>query len=189
MIIATHIVLVGYGHWLPNDLRGSYSKDVHAPRIAELGPLHEGRKPIQPHPSELREFHEQAEEALHYPVHWFSPEERAAIRDVFSLAHKEHRLTSYACAILQDHVHILVRRHAMDHKMIHDLLKKYAIKAVRQCGHLPANHPVFNAGQATFFKDTPPKVCGCVQYIVDNFTKHRLPVERYEFVKEYSDWR
>ena len=42
MVIAHHIILTGYGHWLPNDPRGSMSREVHSARIAELGPDHDG---------------------------------------------------------------------------------------------------------------------------------------------------
>jgi len=188
IIIASHIVLVGYGHWLPNDPRGSHSKSVGAPHIAELGPLHQGRKPVQPSTPELREFHKRAATALNYPVHWFSSEERGAIRDAFARIHKEHRLTSYACAILPNHIHILTRRHALRGQSIHDLLKKDASEAVRRCGLLPAEHPVFNAGQAVFFKPEPSWVRECATYIMDNFAKHNLPEERYDFVREYDGW-
>ena len=186
--MATHIVLLGYGHWLPNDLRGSHSETVHIPQVAELGPLHKGRKIVQPPASELREFHRQAEEALRHTVHWFSLEDRDAIRDAFARIHKEHRLTSYACAILPNHVHILVRRHALQGHRIHDLLKQHAAEAVRHNANLSAEHPVFSAGRGTQYKFTPAEVYSCARYIANNFAKHKLPYERYEFVKEYDGW-
>jgi len=189
MVIATHIILIGYGHWLPNDPRGSYSKNVFIPHIAELGPLHQGRNPVQPSAPELREFHQQAKTALTFPVHWFSLEERAVIRDTFAEFHKEHRITSYACAILPNHIHILVRRHFLSGQKIHNLLKACAGEALKRGGFLPVAHPVFNAGQATHFKDTPSLTYECARYIADNFAKHNLPEERYEFVSEYNGWR
>ncbi|MCL2700883.1 MAG: hypothetical protein FWE88_04220 [Phycisphaerae bacterium] len=173
---------------MPNDPRGSYSQNVFMPHIAKLRPLHEGRNPVQPRPAELREFHGRAKTALNYPVHWYSPEERDGIREAFVRIHQEHRLTSYACAILPNHIHILVRRHALRGQVIHDLLKQCASDAVKRCGFLSAEHPVFNAGQGVFFKPTPPQVRGCVRYIVDNFAKHHLPREHYDFVSEYDGW-
>jgi len=188
-MIATHVVLLGYGHWLPNDPRGSHSKTVYAPRIAELGLLHEGRKAVQPSAAELRGFHGHAEEALYYPVHWFSPEDRDAIRDEFARVHKEHRLTCYACAILPNHVHVLIRRHALRGSAIHDLLKQHAATAVRRSAQLPTEHPVFTAGRGTQYKFTPAEMYSCARYIAQNFAKHKLPEERYEFVKEYDGWK
>jgi len=186
MILATHFILIGYGHWLPNDVRGSYSQTVFAPRIAELGPLHHGRKPVQPSGPELRTFHKHAETALRYPVHWFSPEERTAIRDALAPLHKAQRLVCHACAILLNHVHILIRRNFLHPKTIHDLLKDTAAQAVRQMGRLSANHPVFNAGHGIHYKSAPWEVRQCATYIRDNFKKHRLPEERYEFVSDYT---
>ncbi|MCL2701853.1 MAG: hypothetical protein FWE88_09220 [Phycisphaerae bacterium] len=152
MIIATHIILSGYGHWLPNDLRGSHSKTVFAPRIAELGSLHAGAKATPPPVVALREFHKQARTALTFSVHWFSPEERAAIRDAFAQLHQEHRLTSYACAILPDHIHLLVRRHFLNAKKIHALLKECASEAVRRCGLFTRGTSRFQHGSGDFFQ-------------------------------------
>ena len=189
MVIATHIILVGYGHWVPNDPRGSHSKDVYIPHIAELGPLRNG--PVTASPSSLAShgFYKRAHAALHHAIHWFSPEERDAIRDAFTQCHKEYRLTSYACAVLPNHIHILVRRHALRDKEIHALLKKCASDAVKRCGVLPAEHPVFSAGIGTHFRSTPAQMYECVRYIMDNFPKHNLPMERYDFVREYNGWQ
>jgi len=186
MILATHVVLVGYGHWMPNDARGSYSETVYAPQIAELGPVHHGRKPIQPSRQELREFHKQAEKALYYPVHWFSPEERTAIRDALARLCREQRFVCHACAILPNHIHILIRRNGLHPKVIHALIKECASQAVKRGGWLSAEHPVFNAGVSTPYKSTPSEVRQCAKYIRDNFKKHNLPEERYEFVSDYT---
>ena len=68
MVLAYHIVLTGYGHWLPNDIRGSLSHTIHSPALAELGDIHYGRKPVQPSRAELRGFHKRAKEKLYYSV-------------------------------------------------------------------------------------------------------------------------
>ena len=185
MILATHIILTGYGHWLPNDARGSYSKVVFAPEIAEIGPIHYGRKPVQPSKQELREFHQQAGEVLAHPVHWFSPKERAAIRDAFARLCVEQRFICHACAIMPNHIHILIRRNFLPPVKIHDLLKQCAIQAVKNCGQIPPDHPVFSAGTGTKRKDTPQEVQQCVTYIQSHFQKHRVPEEQYPFVTEY----
>ena len=48
MVIAYHLVWTAYGTWLPNDPRGSGSRAVFTPAIAELGPAHYGRRKVQP---------------------------------------------------------------------------------------------------------------------------------------------
>lgn len=71
IIIAHHLVLMGYGHWFPNDIRGSGSDEIRKELIRELGEIHHGRKRIQPSKPELRAFHRLAEPLLEQPVLWF----------------------------------------------------------------------------------------------------------------------
>ena len=48
LVIAYHLIWTAYGWWLPNDPRGSGSKEIACDPIAELGELHFGRKQLQP---------------------------------------------------------------------------------------------------------------------------------------------
>ena len=41
MVVGHHLVWTAYGWWLPNDPRGSWSRAVRVPRVAELGVLHQ----------------------------------------------------------------------------------------------------------------------------------------------------
>lgn len=79
MILAHHLILTAYGHWLPNDPRGSMSERTHTPRIRELGPAHYGRKSAQPGRGKLRGFYRKAERRLAYPTLWFDSAERRAV--------------------------------------------------------------------------------------------------------------
>lgn len=56
MVVGYHLIWTLYGWWLPNDPRGSSSHEIRVERIADLGELHHGRKPVQPLPEVLREF-------------------------------------------------------------------------------------------------------------------------------------
>jgi len=80
MILAHHIILTGYGHWLPNDPRGSMSKKVYAEEIAELAEIHFGRREDQPTIETLREFSREAQKRLAHPMLWFDDAGREAIR-------------------------------------------------------------------------------------------------------------
>ncbi len=71
IIIAHHLVLMGYGHWFPNDIRGSGSDEIRKELIRELGEIYHGRKRVQPLKTELRDFHRRAEPLLKQPVLWF----------------------------------------------------------------------------------------------------------------------
>jgi hypothetical protein len=48
VVKAAHLVLTGYGHWLPNDPRGSGSEEIRKLGLEMLGPIHFGSKRVQP---------------------------------------------------------------------------------------------------------------------------------------------
>ncbi len=48
MVIGYHLISTPCGWWLPNDPCGSSSHTIRVEKIAALGELHHGRKPIQP---------------------------------------------------------------------------------------------------------------------------------------------
>jgi hypothetical protein len=113
MILAHHIILTGYGHWLPNDPRGSLSKDFRNPSLAPLGQIRYGRESVQPSSSEIRTFYANAKPKLQYPTLWFDPRQRRSIGDAIGDVVRRARLTCYACAVMSDHAHLVVRRHRM----------------------------------------------------------------------------
>lgn len=48
MVVGYHLIWTAYGCWLPNDPRGSTSRDVRSVQLQDLGELHFGRKKMQP---------------------------------------------------------------------------------------------------------------------------------------------
>jgi hypothetical protein len=113
-VIAYHLIWTNYGTWLPNDLRGSGSRSVYTPILAELGEAHFGRKVLQPARSKVRAFYEEAEPLLQFPVLRWNAEQLNEIGDAFSETIRSHQYTCYACAILADHVHVVIRKHKHD---------------------------------------------------------------------------
>jgi hypothetical protein len=114
MVIAYHLIWTNYGTWLGNDPRGSGSREVYTPVLAELGEVHFGRKKLQPARSVVREFYDEAEPRLQFPVLRFNVEHRDVIGQAFEEAVKGHCYTCYACAIMPDHVHLIIRKHKHD---------------------------------------------------------------------------
>ena len=53
-VIGHHLILTGYAHWLPNDVRGSGSDEVRGEELRPLGQIYYGRKEVQPPREELR---------------------------------------------------------------------------------------------------------------------------------------
>ncbi len=101
-IIAHHLIWTLYGHWLPNDLRGSGSDELYDKKFAPLGPIYHGRKPNREQPArqELREFHRQAELLLNFSRFWIDDAKRQAIGDALARVISERKYTVWACADL-----------------------------------------------------------------------------------------
>lgn len=188
MVIAHHLILTGYGHWLPNDPRGSMSVQVYTPELAGLAEAHFGRRRVQPSREELRAFYRVAAQRLAYPILWFAPAMRdiiaAAIGDVI----EREKLTCYACAVLTNHVHLLIRRHRLSGKDILKRLKEGATAMARSSPSVPDDHPVFSADECILFKSDVPSMKNCIRYIHDNYPKHGLRPVVHEFVIPYNNW-
>jgi Transposase IS200 like len=110
-VIAYHLIWTNYGTWLANDPRGSGSHSVNTPELAGLGAVHYGRKKFQPRRSEVRAFHAEAEELLSFSVIRFDEHQRNTIGESFAEVAQKFKYTCYACAIVPDHVHLVIRKH------------------------------------------------------------------------------
>ena len=187
-VIAHHLVLTGYGHWLPNDPRGSMSEEVRRENIATLGERHFGRKLKQPSREALRAFHRRAKEELEHSMLWWGDAERQAIVEAFARAIRVEKLTCYACAVLQNHAHLLVRRHRLNGDELVTLFKDVARETIRTLGLASVDHPVFSADSCHVFKDNPRAVRTCVTYIQDNYCKHHLSPIVCDAITKYDDW-
>jgi hypothetical protein len=188
MVIAHHLIWTAYGYWLPNDPRGSMSKMIACDVIAELGELHYGRKNVQPSNREVQEFHRAARSVLKHPLLDFSISDFAIIADALAEAIREHKYTCYACAIMPEHVHILIRKHK---HLAEDMLDNCQQSSrLRLCivGLRPDDHPVWGGPGWKVFLDTPADVRRTIHYIEGNPPKWHLPRQHWPFVKEYDGW-
>lgn len=189
-IIAHHLIWTLYGHWLPNDLRGSGSEKLDYEKLSQLGPIHQGRKPIeqQPNRRELSEFQQQAEPLLKYKKFWMNDEIRAHLADSFRETIRNESYTVYACAILANHVHMVIRKHRDNAlAMWHKLADASGIR-LRSELTLSPTHPVWAARPYKVFLYTPNDVHRCVKYVEQNPDKEKLAPQSYDFVTEYNNW-
>src|SRR4051794_7574141 len=111
IVIAHHLIWTAYGWWLPNDPRDSGSQQLRNNIFGELGALHFGRKRVQPAGTEVRGFYDKARNVLRFELRTFSPKERRLIGEVFGHVIAAERYTCYACVVMPDHVHLLLRKH------------------------------------------------------------------------------
>lgn len=188
MVIGYHLVWTAYGWWLPNDPRGSMSKTINRDVLCELGELHYGRKRVQPTSRVIREFYENAKGLLHYPSLHFTVDEVQSIALSFAQAIQNERYTCFACAIMPDHIHILIRKHCdLAEKMIENL-QLASCKEIRALGTRDRFHSVWGGCGWKVFLNSADDIRRTVKYIEDNPIKARIPAQQWEFVTPYDNW-
>lgn len=189
LVIGYHLIWTAYGTWLPNDPRGSGSRFVVNDVLNELGELHYGRKKVQPESREIQVFYEKAAPLLKYPVFAFGPEEIQAISQSFETCITENKYTCYACAIMPDHVHILIRKHRDQAEDMMGNLRNSSLLALTERGFGGMGHPVWTGGLGwKVFLDHPDEIRRTIRYIQNNPIKGGLGPQVWEFVKEYDGW-
>src|SRR6185437_8771356 len=111
IVIAHHLIWTLYGWWLPNDPRGSCSRTVRFDALKDLGTLHYGRKRVQPASRDIRAFYAQASLMLKHPLLDLTSAAIKSCAAGFASAIRDQNYTCYACAVLSDHVHLIIRKH------------------------------------------------------------------------------
>ena len=185
MIIAHHLVLMGYGHWLPNDIRGSGSDSIRNEILQQLGDIHHGRKWIQPAREELKSFHQKAKPLLEQDVVWFDDAMRSIVANSFALSAQQFGYTIYACAVLRNHAHLVVQRHKHAHDVMWRTFAEGSRQSLRVVAELSERHRVWGERPYSKFLYTPHDVVTRIDYVEGNPVKEGLPGQRWEFVKKY----
>lgn len=188
MVAAYHLIWTAYGWWLPNDPRGSTSHEIRVEQIADLGELHHGRKPVQPLPRDLREFYERAGAVLKHDLLTFENPDVEVIAGSFRRAIVEQKYTCYACAIMHDHVHALIRKHKHHAEDMIKNLQDESRADLIAAGRRPAGHPVWGGPGWKVFLWTQADMVRTEKYIEGNPTKARQPAQKWDFVKPYDGW-
>jgi REP element-mobilizing transposase RayT len=183
-----HLIWTAYGWWLPNDPRGSSSHEIRVEKIADLGPLHFGRKTIQPSGNEIKEFYQNAADVLTHPLLTFTDQEIDLIGVSFDRVIQEHHYTCYECAIMPDHVHILIRKHRDSAEMMIENLQQASRQDLINHGHRAPTHPVWGGPGWKAFLYKQEDFVRVIEYVRNNPLKIGKPRQRWGFVKEYDGW-
>lgn len=188
MVAAYHLIWTIYGYWLPNDPRGSMSHSIYSERIAELGAAHFGRKRLQPEAYEIDAFRRLAAERLKHDLRMFSDDEITVVGAAFGRAIAEHGYTCYACAVMPDHVHLVIRKHRHRSETMIENLQTISRKALIESGRFPKSHPVWGGPGWWPFLNTQNDIRRVIRYVEENPIKARRPAQTWEFVKAYDGW-
>jgi REP element-mobilizing transposase RayT len=195
-ILAVHLCWGAYGFWLPNDPRGSGSEYVWSDALREFG---EATKVEDRSRSVARKTHDrqrrlEAKESLKYPAVQFSGIQARAIGRGFGPFARKYELAVWACAILPEHVHLVVGPH---HIHAHDLAKRLKAAATADLkaeglhpfGHLTkpngSTPKCWQRGAWAKFLFDEPAVRREIRYVEDNPLKEGKPRQGWWFVQEY----
>ncbi len=190
MIIGFHLIWTTYGHWFPNDPRGSWSQEVWKPNLRDLAPIDGQRNVVRPAvvgEVQLQGFLDRARSRLKGDVVNLSPAEIAAVGEVFAGIATSIDLSVWACAIMTNHVHIVVQRHGLSYERIVNRLKGQAGQRVRMLRGLPATAvraervPIWTEKYWVRYIDSSAKMVQAIAYV-----KHNLPEDtpqEWGFVK------
>jgi REP element-mobilizing transposase RayT len=188
MVAGYHLIWTAYGWWLPNDPRGSTSHEIRMVHIEPLGELHRGRKIIQPSSREIREFYERARRMLRHELLTFTPNDFELIAQAFAGVVAEKKYTCYACAIMPDHVHMLIRKHRYKAEQMIEDMQIASRQALIRARRRPPLHPVWGGPGWNVFLETRKDFERTVGYIERNPPKAGLPAQMWAFVKPYDGW-
>jgi REP element-mobilizing transposase RayT len=186
VVAGYHLIWTIYGSWLPNDPRGSSSKEIRNAAIADLGELHFGRKQVQPAGREIREFYDAAIGRLKHPVRPFGDAEISILGQTFGDVILKHAYTCYACAILPDHVHILIRKHRDLAEIMIENLQDASRLATQEAWNI--DHPIWGGCGWKVFLETAHDIRRVIAYINKNPTKANRCSQSWDFVKPYDGW-
>ena len=188
MIAGYHLVWTAYGWWLPNDPRGSSSHEIRCAEIVGLGELHHGRKKVQPAAGDIRNFYEAALRILKHPLLKFTDEEILQLGNEFAEVVRGSGYTCYACAIMPDHVHVLIRKHRDKAERMIERFQDASREVLIARGRRSAEHPVRGNPGWKVYLDTRQEIQRVVKYIDDNPIKARHPAQSWSFVTLYDGW-
>ncbi len=185
VVRASHLILTGYGHWLPNDPRGSGSTELRKLGLQQFGEIHHGRKRVQPPRSELRAFYRAAEPALKHDTIWFDESHRIAIAINVCATIKRCGYTLWAFAVLRNHIHLLLRTHRDDSLTMLCNIAEDSHDALHERRLAPVDHPVWSARPHKVYLKTSDDLRGRIKYVNDNPMKEGLPPQRWDFVTPF----
>jgi len=176
MIIAYHAIFTTYGTWLPNDPRGSYSKEIYNEQLRMLGKVKYGRQNPIPAKDRLIRFWTAATPHISRRPFFVDDNSRPIIAAGFSKVVQRLAVKIAACAIMNDHVHILALRSKHRIEYIVNQLKGAATRALK------LEHTPWSRGCWKVFISDEKALEAAVKYIQANPTYAGLPTQSWDFI-------
>jgi REP element-mobilizing transposase RayT len=195
-VIAYHIAMSFYGFWLPNDPRGSGSRRVWSEALKPFGPATHVASNVsvaeRPHDHRLRQL---AKSALKHEPILLDGRQARSVATGFKQFLTVHRIECYACAILPDHVHLVIGQTTRSIDRCLTGLKAAAVHQLNIDGLHPCSQALnesggisklFARGGRHVFLFDETSVASRVQYVNDNPVEAGLPKQTWHFVVPFA---
>jgi REP element-mobilizing transposase RayT len=197
MVRAYHIIISCYGFWLPNDPRGSWSTWVRSWELFRYGGP---ATKVQTHRSVAGAPHNRQlrlamkKHLQRAPVVFTGAQARSVALGIGHAA-REGGYIILACAVLKDHVHVVVARDGRLSEQIRSHLKRAASKQLREDRLHPfANDPQtdgslpspWSRGGWQVFLDSPEDIRRAIEYVENNPVREGLRRQRWSFVTAFE---
>ena len=193
MIHGYHVIFGAYGFWLPNDPRGSYSDFVGKWELVRFGRATKTlvRKELSPEEDAERIA---AKQSLRYPSVQFTGLQAQAIGAGFAESASKGRFTIWACAILPEHVHLVLARDRFSAEQMGNFLKGSATKLLRN-RQLDPLASMIKSGikppspwaerRWKIFLDSEESIRNAIAYVNENPIKEGKPPQTWSFVEPF----
>jgi REP element-mobilizing transposase RayT len=191
MIIGFHLTWTTYGHWFPNDPRGSWSDEVWKPQLEAIRELDAERRIIEPESvpqEELQAFLDAARTQLKWPTVQLAETEVPVAAKSFAQAASLIGLEIFACAIMSNHVHLVVERHRDSYERIVNRLKGQASQEIRRLRGYPSvvvrrdRVPIWTDRYWVRYIAHDEQMECAIEYVRNNPVRERLPEQKWDFV-------
>jgi REP element-mobilizing transposase RayT len=192
MIFANHSVFACRGFWLPNDGRGSWSTEVWAPHLKPFGPATKTteRRSLANKPHD-RAARQASKDAMIFPAVVLNQQQRECVARGFEKIIPLLGLVVYACAIMPDHVHLVLKRHQKHVEELIGFLKRAATRQLTEEGLHPLAGFINRSGRVPSpwvdggwnrFIDDHRLIEPAADYVVKNPLKIGLSRQSWPFV-------
>ncbi|MGO9115564.1 MAG: transposase [Thermoguttaceae bacterium] len=188
MIVAYHSVFSMYGFWLPNDPRGSGSDYVANWELFRYGPATKtnsrrsvARLPLPPN------WQREAKTALQYPPVFITGRQALAISEGFATAAGEGPYRIYACAILPEHVHLVIGASPRRVRQVVGHFKSRATHTLKEQRLWNDDRPLWGEHGWNVYLESVAAVERAIRYVNDNPLKEGKKRQNWSFVVPFVE--
>jgi REP element-mobilizing transposase RayT len=127
-----------------------------------------------------------AKEALNHPPVTLIDEQLPVVVEGFAEACRQSSYRLYGCAVMPDHVHLVIDRHARNIRQIVGHLKGQATLALKRAGYWSHDErPIWSDHGWNVFLDDVAGVQRAIRYVDDNPLKEGKPRQTWSIVSPY----